>query len=303
MDYRQSGVDIDAGNEAVRRIKALARSTSTPACCPRSAPSAVSSGSTRTATAEPVLVSSADGVGTKLKVAFMTGRHDTVGRGPGQPLRQRHPRAGRPAAVLPRLPGDRPPVARCGRAGRRRRGARLPARTAARCSAARPPRCRASTRTASTTSPASSSALVDRARIVDGRRIVPGDVLDRRCRRRACTPTGTRWRAGCFSSGAGFAPETAVPELGRHVGDALLAPHRSYLAACAPAAGRGLGQGHGPHHRRRDYREPAEDTAGGLRRRDRSRTWTVPPLFSADRCSAAGSTATRCFARSTWASA
>ena len=30
MDYRQSGVDIDAGNETVRRIKSLARSTMTP---------------------------------------------------------------------------------------------------------------------------------------------------------------------------------------------------------------------------------------------------------------------------------
>ena len=30
MDYRQSGVDIDAGNEAVRRIKSLARTTFTP---------------------------------------------------------------------------------------------------------------------------------------------------------------------------------------------------------------------------------------------------------------------------------
>ena len=30
IDYRQSGVDIDAGNEAVRRIKALARGTYTP---------------------------------------------------------------------------------------------------------------------------------------------------------------------------------------------------------------------------------------------------------------------------------
>ena len=65
----------------------------------------------RSAYDEPVLVSSADGVGTKLKVAFMTGRHDTIGARSGEPLRQRHPGAGRPAAVLSRLPGDRPAVA------------------------------------------------------------------------------------------------------------------------------------------------------------------------------------------------
>jgi phosphoribosylformylglycinamidine cyclo-ligase len=79
MDYRQSGVDIDAGNETVRRIKALARSTFTSGVL-----SEIGSfgGLFRLADAgvsDPVLVASADGVGTKLKVAFMTGRHDTVG--------------------------------------------------------------------------------------------------------------------------------------------------------------------------------------------------------------------------------
>src|SRR6266704_61862 len=79
MDYRQAGVDIDAGNESVRRIRTLAKSTFTPGVL-----SDIGSfgglfrldvGRYR----DPVLVSSADGVGTKLKIAFMTGRHDTVG--------------------------------------------------------------------------------------------------------------------------------------------------------------------------------------------------------------------------------
>ena len=52
---------------------------SRPACSPTSDRSAACSGSIASAISEPVLVSSADGVGTKLKVAFMTGRHDTVG--------------------------------------------------------------------------------------------------------------------------------------------------------------------------------------------------------------------------------
>ena len=102
-----SGVDIDAGNEAVRRIKGLARGTFTPGVLS-------DIGSLRRpvpprpdGSDDPVLVSSADGVGTKLKVAFLADRHDTVGRGPRQPLRQRHPGAGRRAAVLPRLPRHR----------------------------------------------------------------------------------------------------------------------------------------------------------------------------------------------------
>jgi phosphoribosylformylglycinamidine cyclo-ligase len=79
MDYKASGVDIDAGNETVRRIRKLAHSTFTPGVL-----SDIGSfgglfrlepGRFR----DPVLVSSADGVGTKLKVAFMADKHDTVG--------------------------------------------------------------------------------------------------------------------------------------------------------------------------------------------------------------------------------
>jgi phosphoribosylformylglycinamidine cyclo-ligase len=79
MDYKQSGVSIDAGNETVRRIKGLAKRTFTPGVL-----SSIGSfgGLFRLGSGyrDPVLVSSADGVGTKLKVAFMTGRHDTVGQ-------------------------------------------------------------------------------------------------------------------------------------------------------------------------------------------------------------------------------
>jgi phosphoribosylformylglycinamidine cyclo-ligase len=74
MDYRTSGVSIDAGNETVNRIKGLAKRTFTPGVL-----SAIGSfgGLFRLGTdyRDPVLVSSADGVGTKLKLAFMTGRH------------------------------------------------------------------------------------------------------------------------------------------------------------------------------------------------------------------------------------
>src|SRR5439155_1579366 len=78
IDYRQSGVDIDAGNEVVRRIKSLARTTYT---------SSVLSGvgsfgglfALDSSISDPVLVASADGVGTKLKVAFLAGVHDTIG--------------------------------------------------------------------------------------------------------------------------------------------------------------------------------------------------------------------------------
>src|SRR5438046_2366861 len=79
MDYRQSGVDIDAGNETVRRIRSLAKSTFTAGVLSDIGSFGGLFQLDRDRYQEPVLVSSADGVGTKLKIAFMTGRHDTVG--------------------------------------------------------------------------------------------------------------------------------------------------------------------------------------------------------------------------------
>ena len=79
MDYKASGVDIDAGNEAVRRIRGLARSTFTPGVLSDIGSFGGLFRLDRAHMHEPVLVASADGVGTKLKVAFLAGRHDTIG--------------------------------------------------------------------------------------------------------------------------------------------------------------------------------------------------------------------------------
>ncbi|MGE5813332.1 MAG: phosphoribosylformylglycinamidine cyclo-ligase, partial [Acidobacteriota bacterium] len=79
MDYRQSGVDIDAGNEVVRRIRQMARGTFTPEVLSEIGSFGGLFRLDTTAHPDPVLVASADGVGTKLKVAFLAGRHDTVG--------------------------------------------------------------------------------------------------------------------------------------------------------------------------------------------------------------------------------
>ena len=78
ITYKDAGVDIDAGDELVERIKPLAKMTRIAevlsdvggfaGLC--RVPSDIE---------EPVLVSGTDGVGTKLKVAFETGIHDTIG--------------------------------------------------------------------------------------------------------------------------------------------------------------------------------------------------------------------------------
>src|SRR4051794_39339711 len=79
MDYKQSGVDIDAGTEVVRRIRSLARGTFTPGVLSEIGSFGGLFHLGATQVADPVLVASADGVGTKLKVAFMAGVHDTIG--------------------------------------------------------------------------------------------------------------------------------------------------------------------------------------------------------------------------------
>jgi phosphoribosylformylglycinamidine cyclo-ligase len=79
MTYAGSGVDIDAAAEAKRRIRTLARATFTPGVLTDIGSFGALFRLDKDRYAEPLLVSSCDGVGTKLKVAFMTGIHNTVG--------------------------------------------------------------------------------------------------------------------------------------------------------------------------------------------------------------------------------
>ncbi|OLE54773.1 MAG: phosphoribosylformylglycinamidine cyclo-ligase [Acidobacteria bacterium 13_1_20CM_3_53_8] len=78
--YRDAGVSIDAANVATAKIKELARSTFNA----RTLSEIGSFGGMFDAAfpdcASPVLVASADGVGTKLKIAFLTNTHNTIGR-------------------------------------------------------------------------------------------------------------------------------------------------------------------------------------------------------------------------------
>jgi len=79
ITYKDSGVDIDAGNTFVKMIKPLVKATSRPEVM---ADIGGFGGLFSLNTAKyknPVLVSGTDGVGTKLKLAFMADRHDTVG--------------------------------------------------------------------------------------------------------------------------------------------------------------------------------------------------------------------------------
>lgn len=77
--YRDAGVDIDAGDEFVDRIKPLVRSTFRPEVLTDLGGYGGLFGLQAGKYKEPVLVSGTDGVGTKLKIAFMMDKHDSVG--------------------------------------------------------------------------------------------------------------------------------------------------------------------------------------------------------------------------------
>src|SRR5579863_5054465 len=227
MDYRESGVDIDAGNETVRRIKSLARGTFTPGVLSEIGSFGGLFKLDRDAYREPVLVSSADGVGTKLKVAFMAGRHDTVGADlVNHCVNDVLVQGAQPLFFLDYLATGRlsPDVAE-----------QVVAGVALAC---RDNGCALiGGETAEMPGFYADGeydiagfivGVVDKSRLVDGRTIVPGDALIGLPSAGLHTNGYSLARHVLFEA-AGYTADTFVRELGETLGDALLAPHRSYL--------------------------------------------------------------------------
>ena len=79
FDYKKAGVNIDAGEEVVQRIKAMVRTTFRPEVLTDIGGFAGFFRPNLHAFKEPVFAAATDGVGTKLKIAFMLEKHDTVG--------------------------------------------------------------------------------------------------------------------------------------------------------------------------------------------------------------------------------
>src|SRR6186713_741875 len=244
MDYKASGVDIDAGNETVRRIRGLARSTFTPGVM-----SDIGSfgglfrlepGQFR----DPVLVSSADGVGTKLKVAFMADRHDTVGQDlVNHCVNDILVQGAEPLFFLDYLATGRlsPSVAESIVGGmavacRENSCALLGGETA------EMPGMYAD---GEYDLAGFIVGAVDRERLVNGRTIAVGDVLVGVPSSGLHTNGYSLARRIAFEQ-LGLSVDSHVPELKQTVGAALLEPHRSYLPIVQPllAARRIKGMAH-----------------------------------------------------------
>ncbi|MBO0902967.1 phosphoribosylformylglycinamidine cyclo-ligase [Jiella sonneratiae] len=79
MTYRDAGVDIDAGNDMVRRIKPHVRATARPGADGEIGGFGGLFDLRAAGFFDPILVAANDGVGTKVKIAIETGRHETIG--------------------------------------------------------------------------------------------------------------------------------------------------------------------------------------------------------------------------------
>jgi phosphoribosylformylglycinamidine cyclo-ligase len=277
MEYKSAGVDIEAGNETVRRIKAHARSTFTPGVLSEIGSFGGLFALDRDRYREPVLVSSADGVGTKLKVAFATGRHDTIGADlVNHCVNDILVQGARPLFFLDYLATGRlsPAVAEQVVAGVAR-GCRENGCALVGGETAEMPGFYAD---GEYDLAGFIVGVVEREQVIDGRGIAPGDVLIGLPSAGLHTNGYSLARKICFDV-AGWKPDTFVPEIGATIGDALLAPHRSYLNAMWPLVERGVVTG------------MAHITGGGITDNlprilpdgcaasIRTDSWTVPPLF------------------------
>jgi phosphoribosylformylglycinamidine cyclo-ligase len=277
MDYKQAGVDIEAGNEVVRRIRSLARGTLTPGVLSEIGSFGGLFRLDAARVSDPVLVASADGVGTKLRIAFLTGIHRTIGFDlVNHCVNDILVQGAEPLFFLDYLATGRldPDVAVQvveGLAGACRQNgcALLGGETA------EMPGFYAD---GEYDVAGFIVGAVARDRLIDGRSIQAGDALIGMPSSGLHTNGYSLARRIVFDI-AGLGVHSRVPELGRTIGEALLEPHRSYLPIIKPLLPSRLIKG------------MAHITGGGITDNlprilpegtgaviDRS-AWQVPPVF------------------------
>jgi phosphoribosylformylglycinamidine cyclo-ligase len=280
MDYKSSGVDIEMGNEVVRRIRALARSTFTPHVLSdigsfgglfRLPPGTYT---------DPVLVASADGVGTKLKVAILAGEHRTIGVDlVNHCVNDILVQGASPLFFLDYLATGRlaPDIAEqivdgMARACRDNGCALLGGETA---------EMPGFYKDGDYDLAGFIVGVVERGRLLDGSRIGVGDRLIALPSSGLHTNGYSLARRIVFET-LGLTVQSRVQELGRTVGEALLEPHRSYARAIRPLLDGGVGIVKGLAH----------ITGGGITdnlprilpegtaARIDTRSWPTPPIFA-----------------------
>ncbi len=230
ITYKDAGVDIDAATAAVGRITGLARATFTPNVMTEIGSFGALFRADFAGLSEPVLVSSADGVGTKLRVAFMTGIHNTVGEDlVNHCVNDILVQGARPLFFLDYFAtGGLDPEVVVGvvegvARGCKQNGCALIGGETAEMPGFYPK--------GEYDIAGFIVGVVDRKHVITGASIAPGDVAIALPSVGLHTNGYSLARKLLFEV-AGYAPETELPELdGVSVGAALLASHKSYLPA------------------------------------------------------------------------
>jgi phosphoribosylformylglycinamidine cyclo-ligase len=273
--YRDAGVNIDEADRALSTIKKLARQTFTR--CVLTDIGSFGAAYGLTGFRKPVLVSSADGVGTKLKVALLTGRHDTV----GEDLVNHCVNDIAVQGAMPLFFMDYFAVGKL----------RAEVATAVIAGIARGCKNNGCALIGGETAEmpglyADSDydlagfivGAAERSELVTGKAIRAGDVL------LALPSTGLHTNGYSLARKllfeiAGYGPKTLLPEVGATVGDALLKVHRSYLKAIRALLAAGL------------LRGAAHITGGGITDNTprilpkgtavaiETSSWKIPPIF------------------------
>ncbi len=232
ISYADAGVSIDNANKAVERIREYARSTFNERTLTEIGSFGGMFAGAFPNMSEPILVASADGVGTKLKIAFDTGVHNTVGADlVNHCVNDILVQGARPLFFLDYFAtGILEPdvtaavVEGMARACRENGCVLLGGETAE--------------------MPSMYAAgeydlagfivgVVDRANVIDGHDIKPGDIV-LGLPAAGLQTNGYSLARKLFFEIAGFSVDTFVDELGKTAGEALLEPHQSFLPQLGP---------------------------------------------------------------------
>lgn len=236
--YKSAGVDIDAATRAMGMIKGLVKSTFTPGVLTDIGTFGGMFALDKSQYEEPVLVASTDSVGTKIRIAVLMNKHDTVGIDiVSHCVNDILVQGARPlffldyfgcAKLIPEMLADvvKGLTDGCKQAGCALLGgetAELPGMYSE----------------GDYDLVGSIVGVVDKSHIIDGHTLTPGDALI------GLASTGLHTNGFSLArklllADAGYSVETILPELGCSVGEALLKPHRCYAPSIFKAIDAGI---------------------------------------------------------------
>ncbi|NOZ28304.1 MAG: phosphoribosylformylglycinamidine cyclo-ligase [Chloroflexi bacterium] len=276
LSYREAGVDIEAGARAVELMKEAVRATYGPeVLLGIGAFGGLFDVSALKGMEAPVLVASTDGVGTKTKIATALGRFDTIGHDiVNHCINDILVQGARPLFFLDYIASSKldpemvaEVVRGCAEACKAAGCALLGGETAEMPGVYAPDEFDLV---------GTIVGVVDRHEIVDGRSIIPGDAII------GLASSGLHTNGYSLARRVfrGWDLRAVVPELGRPLGEALLAPHRSYLAEVRRLREAGVvikGMAHITGGGLID--NPPRIFPEGVAARIQRGSWPVPPIF------------------------